>query len=165
MFNQSDFLYCCDSTSTIVYALKLKVTLTMTDPTEKTTETLLQDLLQKVSLLQQGVSNLKKNDNTKQQQSRKRPCDGDGLESQLIRCDGDDNNDHNLDEESDSNPEPEIRIQACLPTLAQQEISHFLKRGKPSLRPSSPKEWSMQLGRQRWPNTANQTLDGPNIHN
>ena len=55
----------------------------MTDPTEKenTTKTLLQDLLQKVSSLQQEVSDLKKNDNTR---SRKRPRDGDGLESQLI---------------------------------------------------------------------------------
>ena len=61
-----------------------------------------------MSSLQQEVSDLKKNDNMKQQQSRKRPRDGDGLQSQLIHRDGNDNNDHNLDEGSDSDPEPEI---------------------------------------------------------
>jgi len=62
----------------------------MTDQTEKEkmTEELLQDLLQKVSSLQQEVTDLKGKDNT-QQQSRKRPRDGDGSESQLTCHDGD----------------------------------------------------------------------------
>ena len=89
----------------------------MTDPTEKekTTEELLQDLLQKVSLLQQEVTELKGKDNT-QQQSCKRPRDGDGPESQLTHRDGN-NDDHDRDG-SDSDPELLIVEDPNLPSTS-----------------------------------------------
>jgi len=86
----------------------------MTDETEKEkrTEALLQDLFQKVSSLQQEVTDLKGKDNT-QQQSRKRPHNGNSPENQLTR------------EGSDSNPESLIVEDPSLPSRSNRKLFIF----------------------------------------
>ena len=77
----------------------------MTDPGEKTQETLLKELLTTVSTLQQEVANLKVGNG--ECQPHKRPRDGDGADDQpTARIEQDDGG----SEGSDSDPEPDLEL-------------------------------------------------------
>ena len=101
----SGFIYCCDNTSIIISTLKLNGE----DNRNATARFVTEGVIPLTGSFQP-----KEERQQKVQQFCKKPCDGDGLDSQLISHNGNNNNDHNHSKRSDSNLEPDLE-DSCLP--------------------------------------------------